>query len=140
MDTVAAGAGRKLVGLDRGECLRLLATVPVGRLIFTVNALPTVRMMNFVLAGDMIVLRTALDASAARKAAGSVVSFEADAVDLATNSGWSVTATGWAMLVTDEQAIATYRALPLVPWAPGERDQFITVKADVVQGQQILPA
>lgn len=29
--------------LDREESLRLLADVPVGRLIFTVNALPTMR-------------------------------------------------------------------------------------------------
>jgi hypothetical protein len=48
MDTVAESADRKLVVLDRSECLRLLATVPVGRLIFTAGALPTVKMMNFV--------------------------------------------------------------------------------------------
>jgi nitroimidazol reductase NimA-like FMN-containing flavoprotein (pyridoxamine 5'-phosphate oxidase superfamily) len=139
MDTVAEGAGRKLVVLDRSECLRLLATVPVGRLIFTAGALPTVKMMNFVLAGDMIVLRTAPGTAAARKAAGSVVAFEADTVDAATSSGWSVTVTGWAELVTEEQAIATYSSLALVPWAPGERDQFITIRAEVVQGQHILP-
>ena len=37
-------------GWTSAESLRLLATVPVGRLIFTVNALPAVRLMNFVLA------------------------------------------------------------------------------------------
>ncbi len=139
MDTVADGAGWTLATLDRSECLRLLTTVPVGRLIFTVGALPAVRMMNFVLAGDMIVLRTAPGTAAARKAPGSVVAFEADAVETATSSGWSVTVTGWAELVTDEHALATYSSLALVPWAPGERDQFITVRTDVVQGQRILP-
>lgn len=138
MDTVADGAGRTLVTLDRSECLRLLATVQVGRLIFTVGALPTVRMMNFVVVGDVIVLRTAPGTAAARKAAGSVVAFQADAVEAATSSGWSVTVTGRAELVTDADAIATYSSLALVPWAPGERDHFITVKADVVQGQQVL--
>jgi Pyridoxamine 5'-phosphate oxidase len=41
------------------ESLRLLVTVPVGRLIFTVNALPTVRPMNFAVVDDLILLRTA---------------------------------------------------------------------------------
>lgn len=139
MDTVAEGAGRKLVILDRSECLRLLATVPVGRLIFTAGALPTVRMMNFVLAGDVIVLRTAAGTAAARKAAGSVVAFEADTVDAATSSGWSVTVTGWATLVTDPDTVAACADLPLAPWAPGDRDQFVTIRTEVVHGQQILP-
>jgi hypothetical protein len=43
--------------LDRDESLRLLAGVPVGRLIFALNALPVVRPMNFALADGLIVLR-----------------------------------------------------------------------------------
>jgi hypothetical protein len=43
--------------LDHGESLRLLASVPVGRLIFTVNALPAVRLMNFALVDGLIVPR-----------------------------------------------------------------------------------
>jgi len=139
MDTVAARASRKLVALDRTECLQLLATVPVGRLIFTEGALPTVKIMNFMLAGDLIVLRTAPGTAAARKAAGSVVAFEADALEAATSSGWSVTVTGWAELVTDENASATYGELALAPWAPGDRPQFITIRTDVVRGQRIPP-
>jgi hypothetical protein len=42
--------------LDRTESLRLLAGVPVGRLIFTVNALPVVRPVNFALVDGLIVL------------------------------------------------------------------------------------
>jgi Pyridoxamine 5'-phosphate oxidase len=51
--------------LDRAESLRLLATVPVGRLIFTANALPTVRPMNFALVDELIVLRTAVGTAVA---------------------------------------------------------------------------
>jgi nitroimidazol reductase NimA-like FMN-containing flavoprotein (pyridoxamine 5'-phosphate oxidase superfamily) len=139
METLAESADRKLVVLDRSECLRLLATVPVGRLIFTAGALPAVKMMNFVLTGDMIVLRTAPGTAAARKAAGSVVAFEADMVVAATSSGWSVTVTGWAAVVTDVDAIAVCSSLPLVPWAPGARDLFVTIRTDVVLGQRVLP-
>lgn len=138
MNRAAAGAaGRELVSLDRGECLRLLGTVPVGRLIFTINALPAVRVMNFLLTGNEIVLRTAAGTTAARKAAGAIVTFEADQVDAATCSGWSVTVTGPAQLVTDPAAVARYRSLPLTAWAPGTRDEFLTVRAEIVEGQRI---
>jgi hypothetical protein len=42
-----AGARGEFIRLDRADSMSLLASVRVGRLIFTVNALPTVRLMNF---------------------------------------------------------------------------------------------
>ncbi len=132
-------AERKLITLDRRQSLRLLATVPVGRLIFTVSALPAVRVMNYVLTGDLIVMRTAAESTAVRKAAGSVVAFEADQFDGTTHCGWSVTVTGRAELATDAAAVAFYGSLGLAPWAPGQRDRYLTISTEVVYGQQILP-
>jgi len=123
--------------LDRGESLRLLASVPVGRLIFTVNALPTVRPVNYVLVDELILLRTAAESTVARKVAGAVVAFEADELDAATCSGWSVTVTGRAALVTDPEAIARYRGVRLVPWAPGAREVFVTITTELVEGRRV---
>ena len=123
--------------LDREECLRLLATAPVGRLIFTMNALPAVRPVNFALTGGLILLRTAADSTVARKIHGDIVVFEADELDTATSSGWSVTVTGRAALVTDPGAAARYQAIPLVPWAPGPRDQFVTIAIELAEGQRV---
>jgi nitroimidazol reductase NimA-like FMN-containing flavoprotein (pyridoxamine 5'-phosphate oxidase superfamily) len=123
--------------LDRTESLRLLAGVPVGRLIFTVNALPVVRPVNFALVDGLIVLRTAADTTVARKVNETIVAFEADQLDPATSSGWSVTVTGRAALVTDPAAIARYQAVPLVPWAPGVRDQFVTITTELVEGLRV---
>jgi hypothetical protein len=125
------------IRLDRGESLRLLASVPVGRLIFTVGALPAVRVMNFTLAGGLIVVRTVADTTVARQVNGAVVAFEADDLDAATSSGWSVTVTRRATLVTDPGLITRYQKMPLVPWAPGERDQFVTITADLVEGRRV---
>ncbi len=69
--------------------------MPVGRLIFTVNALPTVRPMNFALVEGLIALRTAASTTVARRADGMIVAFQADELEAATSSGWSVTVTGW---------------------------------------------
>ena len=131
------GEGGEFTRLRRGESLRLLATVPVGRLIFTVNALPAVRPMNFALVDGLILLRTAAGSAVARKVAGAIVAFEADELDAAACSGWSVTVTGRAALVTDPDAAARYRKVPLVPWAPGIRDQFVTISTELVEGLRV---
>jgi uncharacterized protein len=138
MDHAASPAVQdEFTRLDRAECLRLLAGVPVGRLILTVNALPIVRLMNFALVDGLIVLRTAAGTTAARKASDTIVAFEADDLDPVTSSGWSVTVTGRAALVADPATIARYLAVPLVPWASGERDQFVTITTELVEGLRV---
>lgn len=118
----------------RAECPRLLASVPVGRLIFTVNALPTVRPMNFVLVDGLIVLRTTAQSTTTRKIDHAIVAFEADELDVANCCGWSVIMTGRAEVVKDAEMITQYRAVPLVPRAPGVRDQFVTITAELAEG------
>jgi hypothetical protein len=127
----------EFIRLGRGESLRLLASVPVGRLIFTLNALPAVRPVNFILAGGLIVLRTASGSTVARRIDGAIVAFEADELDAETCSGWSVTVTGRAALVTDPGMIARYRAVSLVPWALGARDTFVTITTELAEGRRI---
>lgn len=123
--------------LGRAECRRLLASVPVGRLIFTVNALPTVRPMNFVLVDGLIVLRTTAQSTATQKIDRAIVAFEADELDAVNRSGWSVVVTGRAEVVKDAEMIARYHTLPLVPWAPGVRDQFVTITTELVEGLRV---
>jgi uncharacterized protein len=130
----------ELTLVDRRESLRLLASVPVGRLIFTVNALPTVRLMNFVLVDGLIVIRTADDSAVARKVHDTVVAFEADELDNATCSGWSVTVIGRAALVADPGMAARYRTVPLVPWASGPRDTFLTITTELAEGRRVRRA
>jgi hypothetical protein len=77
----------EFVRLERADSIRLLAGAHVGRLIFTVNALPAVRLMNFALVDGLIVLRTAADTTVARRLDDAVVAFEADDLDVATSSG-----------------------------------------------------
>jgi uncharacterized protein len=138
MDQAASRAVQaEFTRLDRSESLRLMAGVPVGRLIFTVDALPTVRPMNFAVVDDLIVLRTTADTTVRRKVHGVIVAFEADEFDAVTSSGWSVTVVGRAAVVTDPELVAMYQTVPLVPWAPGQRDQFVTITTELVEGRRI---
>ncbi|EST19477.1 pyridoxamine 5'-phosphate oxidase family protein [Streptomyces roseochromogenus] len=127
------------IDLGPGEALRLLGTVSLGRIVFTRQALPTVRPVNHVLDDGDIVIRThegaALTAHAGQESGkGVVVAYEADAIDPDTHLGWSVVVTGYARLVTDPVDLARVRTL-LAPWAPYEDlDHAVRIRPHLVTG------
>lgn len=63
-------------GLDRGECLRLLATAVVGRIVFTERALPSVMAVHYALDGDCIVIKTSAASIIVGAARHAIVAFE----------------------------------------------------------------
>jgi nitroimidazol reductase NimA-like FMN-containing flavoprotein (pyridoxamine 5'-phosphate oxidase superfamily) len=82
--------------LPEAECLRLLASKPVGRLVFHEDGLPAVRLVNFVVDGGTVVFRTAGGQAYGVALRGDVVAFEVDEYDVETHLGWTVTAVGHA--------------------------------------------
>jgi nitroimidazol reductase NimA-like FMN-containing flavoprotein (pyridoxamine 5'-phosphate oxidase superfamily) len=123
--------------LSREECLSLMASMPVGRLVFTDRALPAVVPVNFVLSGGHIVLRTGATSSLAAAVRGSVVAFEVDRIDPEGYRGWSVTVVGRAEHVTDPQRIAQLEQLPLLSWAGHELEQFVVISVELVNGRRV---
>ena len=111
--------GSALQRLSRDECLTLMASVPVGRIIYTRRALPAVELVNFALDQGDIVIRTDRGGKLAAAARGAVVAFEADQLDLDARSGWSVTAIGPSSEVTDPDELARLRTMGLRSWAIG---------------------
>jgi hypothetical protein len=93
--------------------------------------------VDFAVVDGLIVLRTTADSTVVRRVNGVIVAFEADVLDLAACSGWSVTVTGRAALVTDPETIVLYRAVLPVPWAPGTRDTFVTITTEFAEGRQV---
>ncbi|MEV4061099.1 pyridoxamine 5'-phosphate oxidase family protein [Nonomuraea dietziae] len=126
--------------LSRQECLDLLATADIGRIVFTDLALPAVQPVNFCLTGERIVIRTASGSKLAAATRHSVVAFEADEFDMRTRTGWSVTAVGQARAAVDPEEISQLAKLPLYPWAPGGRDHYIVVPIEQVSGRRITTA
>jgi hypothetical protein len=124
--------------LTHEEALRLLATVPLGRVVFTDRALPAVRPVNHLVDGRDIIFRTSSSAAitTAVDGIGTIVASQADAIDSARRAGWSVVVVGGARLLTDAAQIEHYRQL-LRPWAPGAKDNFIAIRADVVSGVRL---
>ena len=132
------GAG--LVVLPRDECMQLLATSVIGRVVFTAAALPAVQPVNFTLDVDnAVIIRTAAGSRLASAARNAVLAFEVDDFDVPTRSGWSVIVTGRADVVRDERELARLRALPLSPWAGGDRTEFVRIAPEIVSGRRVAP-
>lgn len=87
--------------LDRQECLRLLDTVSVGRVVFTTGALPAVEPVRYVLDEGCIVIRAWNGPRLVTPPEGTVVAFQADALDDTLHLAWSVTVVGKAHTVDD---------------------------------------
>ena len=126
--------------LSRDECLALLSTVPVGRLVYTHRALPAVAPVNFLVDGREILVRTGYGSKLAAAVRGSVVAFEVDDIDVELETGWSVTVTGPAREETDEVELARLRRLPLRPWAAGPREHFLKIAVELVEGRRLCAA
>ncbi|MGW3169801.1 pyridoxamine 5'-phosphate oxidase family protein [Streptomyces sp. NPDC001153] len=143
VQTVPPGP-RRSVELDSDEALRLLGSVSLGRIVFTRQALPTVRPVNHVLDDGDIVIRTHEGAALTSRtrqagAPGVVVAYEADAIDPHTHLGWSVVVTGYAHLVTDPGELARYQAL-LQPWVNRTMDYAVRIHPDLITGARLTTA
>ncbi|MFJ9012147.1 pyridoxamine 5'-phosphate oxidase family protein [Streptomyces canus] len=135
---------RRSSEIDTVEALRLLGDVSFGRIVFTQQALPTIRPVNHVLIDGDIVIRThagaALTAQTRQaRETGVVVAYEADAIDPDTHLGWSVVVTGYAHLVTDADELAGYQAL-LRSWVDRTMDYAVRIHPDLVTGIRLTEA
>jgi nitroimidazol reductase NimA-like FMN-containing flavoprotein (pyridoxamine 5'-phosphate oxidase superfamily) len=129
--------GTTLDQLSREECLRLVEQVPLGRIVYTRQALPAVELVNFALADGDIIIRTDASGKLAAATRGAVVAFEVDSVDIAAHAAWSVTIVGYSRAVVDGDEIRRLEQVGLVPWAPGERDHFIRISPTIVNGRRL---
>ena len=121
--------------LRREECLELLASASVGRVVFTDGGLPVILPVTFVIDGDVIAFRTRAGSRLAKKTSGAVVAFEVDDTEPALQAGWSVCVCGRATSGPIPQDLAAR----LVAWAPGSRDEVIRIPLTVVSGRRIRP-
>jgi hypothetical protein len=118
--------------LGRDEALRLLGSVRVGRIVFTEHALPAIRPVNHILDhGDVIILSHT--GAALTSSVNTVVAYEADRIDPADHTGWSVTITGVARQVTDPDAVRRYEHT-LPSWVGQNLDQVLRIHPELVTG------
>jgi hypothetical protein len=130
---------RDLTELTETESLALLGSVPLGRIVYTLRALPTVRPVSHILDEGKIVIRSHLGTAISAQAGASngvVVAYEADDLDPVERLGWSVSVTGTARIVRDAGQVARYRDR-LDPWVTGEPDDIIAIRPELINGFRI---
>jgi Pyridoxamine 5'-phosphate oxidase len=131
---------RRLAELLPQECMSLLGSVSLGRIVFTARALPAIRPVCHLVDGDYVIIRTDHDAaiiSELRADASAVVAYEADTIDMAEHLGWSVIVVGVARRVIDPDEAAIYRRA-LRSWVSGAKYQVIAIHADMVTGFRLV--
>ncbi|WP_432877251.1 pyridoxamine 5'-phosphate oxidase family protein [Kribbella sp. CA-245084] len=139
MTTQQRIAGSRLQIVSPADCLRLLGSVPLGRLVYTYAGLPAVRLVNFVLDDDTIVFSTGAGDKFRAAERGDVVAFEADDVDMERHMGWTITAIGHLSVVTAEESAELRRRLPLHSWLPMDDPQFVRLGIETVHGRRLVP-
>ncbi|MFD9741278.1 pyridoxamine 5'-phosphate oxidase family protein [Umezawaea sp. NPDC059074] len=99
--------------LSEAESLRLLASAPFGRVVFSRDALPAVGPVDHVVDSGSIVIRARL--------------------------GWSVIVIGVAKRITEPDESVRLDGV-LKPWVRGTMDHLVRIVPEVVTGFDLVPA
>ncbi len=129
-------AGLEVLSLE--ECLRLMSTVPVGRLAFVADGEAEVFPVNFALDGTAVAFRTLQGSKLGAAVAQEAVTFEVDEYDDAASSGWSVVVKGTAHTVDDDETLARLESKGLHPYVSSvPRPYWVVVRAHTVTGRRV---
>ena len=147
LDRDPVPAPRRIQQLSRAEAMDLLASVPYGRVVFTLAALPAIRPVNHVVDDGEIVIRTrrlaGISAALADHAVDLdqepdlVVAYEADLLDPVERVGWSVVVTGLARPLVDPERLARIGGR-LQPWVDSVMDTAIVISPEIVNGVRLV--
>jgi len=124
--------------LSREECLALLASCSVGRVGLSIDALPVILPVNYVLDGERIVFRTGRGTKLTAAIRNAVVCFEVDRIDEECRAGWSVLVTGTATELVGPEAEAAAR-LHLTQWSRRPAEHLVATSMDLVTGRRVGP-
>ena len=123
--------------LDRDRCIELLGQACVGRVAVVVNGVPEITPVNYALLDGDIVFRSGTGTKLHAALMSQPVSFEVDRIDEQHRTGWSVLVSGRSSVIEDDELLARAEALDIDTWAPGTKDSFVCVRAELVLGREI---
>lgn len=123
--------------LNREDCLRLLGTVRIGRIVYTERAMPAVQPVPFVVHEETIVLRASASGALSAAMRDAVVAFEAGSFSEDLRTGWSVRVIGRGTEISAPAELAELELLPLVGWMPSPHDHYLRVTVDRIAGRRL---
>jgi uncharacterized protein len=134
MTALADHAGLEALPLE--VSLRLLESVPVGRVSFCTDGEVVTLPVNHVVDGQDVVFRTDRGSKLSAAHRRDHVAFEADDYDPRTRTGWSVLVKGRAEVVREDSEIQRLSRLGLYPWVTAvDRPFWIRIRPASVTGR-----
>lgn len=92
--------------LPHHECIVGLESLRIGRIALSVDALPVILPVYYVLDEADVVFRTTAGSALDRNCRNTVVAFEIDSYDPGRRAGWSVLVVGVANILATTEAVA----------------------------------
>ncbi|MFE7607019.1 pyridoxamine 5'-phosphate oxidase family protein [Streptomyces celluloflavus] len=137
--TTPPTSARRMVDISGEEALYLLEGSKQGRLVYEQrDAITiTIRPASHVLEYGRLIVRTPVPAAAF--SARVTVTYHVDQINPATGTGWAVTASGLAEVITNEDEAAHYRRI-LPGWAHGPHDTLLRIHPQAVTGYRFAHA
>jgi nitroimidazol reductase NimA-like FMN-containing flavoprotein (pyridoxamine 5'-phosphate oxidase superfamily) len=149
MSSSPVGSARRRVvqRLDEAECLRLLGSGGLGRLVYNSRYGPMALPVEYAVQGGSIVFRAGQDTFTEEDLRTGIahaeyhVALEVDQIDLAAREGWTVLVRGAAHHLDTEAERALIISAGVEPWIEGEPEHAIRINPTRIWGHRIrLPA
>lgn len=119
--------------LSDEECFDRLASQELGRLVTSAAGILDIFPVNYVLDGREVVFRTAEGSKLTELTIHNEVLFEAD--DHTDADAWSVIVRGRARRLETSDEVRAADELPLRPWLPTLKYNYVRVAPDSVSGR-----
>lgn len=129
---------RHLDHLSRHDCLSLLASRNVGRLVYVDEKGPAAIPVNYAVDQDRVVFR--VEDPMKRFAAARPVAFEVDDVDADDHTGWSVLVRGNVQELPLEEVVHVLERIQAKfprPWAEGIHNHWMALETTELTGRRL---
>ena len=120
--------------IEEDTCWGYLASQEVGRLATAKDGKPEIFPINYYVDGESVIFRSAEGSKMHHLATNNNVVFEVDG--WTDNGGWSVVLKGSASVVPSGEEHDVVEALPLRPWVPTVKTNFVRVTPTEVTGRR----
>lgn len=120
--------------LEADQCWNLLTESVMGRLALSVEGEPEIFPINAYAHDGKILFRTAEGTKLSEIAVNGRVAFETDG--FTSKIGWSVVAKGQARILTSTHEIAEADKLPLKPWVPTLKMNYVEIDVEEITGRR----
>ncbi|RLK52883.1 pyridoxamine 5'-phosphate oxidase family protein [Microbacterium telephonicum] len=117
-------------------CWEHLAIQQLGRLVTHAGGVLDIFPVNYVVDGESIVFRTAEGSKLTELTVNDEVLFEVD--DYSDTDAWSVVVRGHAARLVTEEDVRAADELPLTPWIPTIKYNYVRIVPESVSGRDFL--